>query len=58
MSDKTENEPEYKAVHCRSCNRELYGKNARDVGYCLDCFAIMMSDDEEEDEEYNQQQKP
>lgn len=56
MTEKSENE----LIRCRKCRKPLYGKNAQDVGYCLDCFAIMMSDDDEEeiDEEYNQQQNP
>jgi len=32
---------------CRNCGCELRDKNSKDVGYCLPCFAEMMSDEEE-----------
>jgi hypothetical protein len=35
---------------CRECNRKLIGKNAIDVGYCLSCYNMLMSDGEDEDE--------
>lgn len=31
---------------CRRCGIALYGKNAIDVGYCLDCYAEINSDDD------------
>lgn len=36
-------------VKCRNprCKTMLHGKNEKDVGYCLPCFAVMMSDEEE-----------
>lgn len=36
---------------CRVCGTRLVGKNAIDVGYCLPCYAVMMSDDSDEEEE-------
>lgn len=41
-------EYEEPVVKCRKCKTTLHGKNAEDVGYCLDCFNEMMADDEEE----------
>jgi hypothetical protein len=40
-----------KSDKCRECGTQLFGKNAIDVGYCIPCFNIMMSDDEEEEDE-------
>lgn len=39
-----------KQPRCRSCRKILVGKNAIDVGYCLPCYAIMMSDFDDEDD--------
>lgn len=39
-------------ARCRNCQCQLHGKNAKDVGYCVDCFNAMMCDgDEDESEE-------
>lgn len=48
--EKLTDEYEPKPVKCRNprCKTILHGKNEKDVGYCLPCFAEMMSDDEEE----------
>lgn len=37
---------------CRVCGTRLIGKNAIDVGYCLPCYAIMMSDDSGDEEDF------
>ena len=29
---------------CRECGTKLHGKNAIDVGYCIPCYNMMMSD--------------
>lgn len=34
---------------CRECGTRLHGKNAIDVGYCLSCYNMMMSDPEEDE---------
>jgi hypothetical protein len=34
-------------VKCRKCKVMLRDRNAKDVGYCLSCFAELMSDEEE-----------
>jgi hypothetical protein len=52
MEDQNFIKDEYEEaeVKCRNpkCKEILHGKNAKDVGYCLDCFNEMMADDEEE----------
>lgn len=50
QSKQTKEEYEEPKVKCRNprCKTVLHGKNEKDVGYCLPCFAEMMSDDEEE----------
>lgn len=35
---------------CRECGTKLIGKNAIDVGYCLSCYNMMMSDPDDEDD--------
>lgn len=36
---------------CRECGTRLADKNAREVGYCIPCFAMMVADPDDEDEE-------
>lgn len=40
-------------VKCRTCKKQLHGKNAIDVGYCLDCYNEMMADDEDDGPDLN-----
>lgn len=40
-----------KVVKCPDCGKELIDKQSKDVGVCLPCFAIRMSDFDEENEE-------
>lgn len=42
-------EYEEKKHYCRKCKKELHGRNAIEVGYCLECFHEMMADDGEEE---------
>ncbi len=39
---------------CRECGTHLIGKNARDVGYCIPCFAMIMADP---DDDYTDDEK-
>jgi hypothetical protein len=46
---KSDDENEEIEVRCKKCRCVLHSDNAKDVGYCLPCFAEMMSEDEEDD---------
>lgn len=37
---------------CRECGTRLSDKNAREVGYCIPCFAMMMADPEDEEDDF------
>ena len=44
---------------CRECGTELKDKNARDVGYCLSCYNMMMADPDDDytDDDYEKTNK-
>lgn len=37
---------------CRECGAELKDANAQDVGYCLNCYNILMSDPDDGEDEF------
>jgi hypothetical protein len=37
---------------CRECNTKLIGKNARDVGYCVSCYNMLMADPNEYEDDF------
>lgn len=45
--DHSDNFKVHERPECRRCKCLLTDKNSQDVGYCLPCFAEMMSDEEE-----------
>jgi hypothetical protein len=39
---------------CRECGTQLLSKNARDVGYCLSCYNMMMADPEDDEDDFQE----
>lgn len=37
---------------CRECGVKLQGRNAIDVGYCIPCFNMMMSDQDDDEDDF------
>ncbi len=37
---------------CRTCGAKLQGKTAIDVGYCVPCYNVMMSDPDDEEDDF------
>jgi len=38
---------------CIKCHKILIGKNAIDVGYCLNCYNLMMADEDDDTPDIN-----
>jgi late competence protein required for DNA uptake (superfamily II DNA/RNA helicase) len=37
---------------CRECGTHLRDKNARDVGYCLYCYNMLMADPDDDEDDF------
>lgn len=40
-------------THCLECGAYLPDKNARDVGYCVSCYNMLMADPDDSEDDFD-----